>query len=97
MFRFRIDPSTGQIITKMAIDREDTYGGVCTLLAVATEKTATEGRRTTAHIFIAIMDENDNVPKFSSTSYVTFIYEGSIHSDFVAVTVCNDSDVFSLI
>ena len=73
----------------MATDREDDCGGVYNLIAVAEEKVTTERRRTTAYISIAIMDENDNGPTFSFTSYSASIYEESIHSDFVTVTVCN--------
>ena len=73
----------------MATDREDNCGGVYNLIVIAEEKATTERRRTTAYISIAIMDENDNGPTFSSTSYSASIYEESIHSDIVIVTVCN--------
>ena len=71
------------------IDREDTCGEVYNLIVIAEEKATTERRRTMIPCQIYILDENDNGPTFSPTSYSASIYENSVYTGFVTVTVCN--------
>lgn len=87
--RFNIGSKTGQITTKVAVDREDAYGDVYNLLAIAEDEATEHRRRTTADVTIHVLDENDNYPTFSSTSYSASITEESLHPDFVTVTVRN--------
>jgi protocadherin Fat 4 len=84
--RFNIGSSSGQITTAVSIDREDAYGDVYSLLAIAQDNAAAHRRGTTAAVTIHILDENDNSPTFSPASYSASITEESLHPDFVTVT-----------
>ena len=87
LFRFKIDSSGGQITVAAIIDREDTCGEEYHLLAIAEDNAVDQTRRTTAEVTVHILDENDNSPTFSHTSYSTSITEESFHPDFITVTV----------
>ena len=65
---FYIDQDSGSIITRQSLDREQTT--FYSLQVQASDKaTVTDRRSSTATVEITILDENDNKPQFSQSTY----------------------------
>ncbi|XP_067097012.1 LOW QUALITY PROTEIN: cadherin EGF LAG seven-pass G-type receptor 3 [Osmerus mordax] len=71
---FEIDPRSGLITTRGAVDRESNER--YTLQVEASDQGKEPGPRSaTVKVFITVLDENDNVPQFSEKRYVVAVRE----------------------
>uniref|UniRef100_G3NQJ5 Cadherin, EGF LAG seven-pass G-type receptor 3 n=1 Tax=Gasterosteus aculeatus TaxID=69293 RepID=G3NQJ5_GASAC len=71
---FEIDPRSGLITTRGAVDRENNEH--YTLQVEASDQGKEPGPRSaTVKVFITVLDENDNVPQFSEKRYVVAVKE----------------------
>ena len=87
--RFSIDPTTGKITTTDILDREvlDTY--FITVKATDRGKPALHGLAT---MTVTVLDDNDNQPKFSATSFSTLISENAYVTTSVIKVNATDKD-----
>ncbi|XP_034000929.1 cadherin EGF LAG seven-pass G-type receptor 3 isoform X2 [Trematomus bernacchii] len=83
---FEIDPRSGLITTRGAVDRE--INEHYTLLVEATDQGKEPGpRSSTVKVFITVLDENDNVPQFSEKRYVVAVKEDvRAHTEILRVS-----------
>ncbi|KAI4824411.1 hypothetical protein KUCAC02_012924 [Chaenocephalus aceratus] len=83
---FEIDPRSGLITTRGAVDRETNEH--YTLLVEATDQGKEPGpRSSTVKVFITVLDENDNVPQFSEKRYVVAVKEDvRAHTEILRVS-----------
>ncbi|KAK5863270.1 hypothetical protein PBY51_000313 [Eleginops maclovinus] len=83
---FEIDPRSGLITTRGAVDRETNEH--YTLQVEASDQGKEPGpRSSTVKVFISVLDENDNVPQFSEKRYVVAVKEDvRSHSEILRVS-----------
>lgn len=83
---FEIDPRSGLITTRGAVDRETNEH--YTLQVEASDQGKEPGPRSaTVKVFITVLDENDNVPQFSEKRYVVAVKEDvRSHSEILRVS-----------
>uniref|UniRef100_UPI003AAB7581 cadherin EGF LAG seven-pass G-type receptor 3-like n=1 Tax=Centroberyx gerrardi TaxID=166262 RepID=UPI003AAB7581 len=83
---FEIDPRSGLITTRGAVDRETNEH--YTLQVEASDQGKEPGPRSaTVKVFITVLDENDNVPQFSEKRYVVPVKEDvRLHSEILRVS-----------
>ncbi|KAM3837963.1 cadherin EGF LAG seven-pass G-type receptor 3-like, partial [Diretmus argenteus] len=83
---FEIDPRSGLITTRGAVDRETNEH--YTLQVEASDQGKEPGPRSAnVKVFITVLDENDNVPQFSEKRYVVGVKEDvRPHSDILRVS-----------
>ncbi|KAF7646844.1 hypothetical protein LDENG_00181410, partial [Lucifuga dentata] len=83
---FEIDPRSGLITTRGSVDRETNEH--YTLQVEASDQGKEPGPRSaTVKVFIAVLDENDNVPQFSEKRYVVAVKEDvRPHSEILRVS-----------
>ncbi|XP_056155459.1 LOW QUALITY PROTEIN: cadherin EGF LAG seven-pass G-type receptor 3 [Lampris incognitus] len=83
---FEIDPRSGLITTRGAVDRETNEH--YTLQVEASDQGKEPGPRSaTVKVFITVLDENDNVPQFSEKRYVVAVREDvRPHSEILRVS-----------
>ncbi|XP_037628924.1 cadherin EGF LAG seven-pass G-type receptor 3 isoform X2 [Sebastes umbrosus] len=83
---YEIDPRSGLITTRGAVDRESNEH--YTLLVEASDQGKEPGPRSvTVKVFITVLDENDNVPQFSEKRYVVAVKEDvRPHSEILRVS-----------
>lgn len=89
--RFLVDPETGIITTTIGLDREDT--AIYYLTLMAQDCSATEPRATAVNLTIAVLDENDNSPVFSSLNYEVYVPDNTKTGQFVFGAKATDSDM----
>jgi cadherin EGF LAG seven-pass G-type receptor 1 len=73
---FRIDPKSGVITTRSALDRERVE--VYTLVVMAIDKglpSAGGQRSSTSTVVVRIIDDNDNYPQFTERTYTVQVPE----------------------
>ncbi|CAB1416049.1 unnamed protein product [Pleuronectes platessa] len=83
---FEIDPRSGLITTRGAVDRE--LNEHYTLSVEASDQGKDPGPRSAnVKVFITVLDENDNVPQFSEKRYVVAVKEDvRPHTDILRVS-----------
>ncbi|XP_019944637.2 cadherin EGF LAG seven-pass G-type receptor 3 isoform X2 [Paralichthys olivaceus] len=83
---FEIDPRSGLITTRGAVDRETNEH--YTLQVEASDQGKDPGPRSAnVKVFITVLDENDNVPQFSEKRYVVAVKEDvRPHSEILRVS-----------
>ncbi|XP_062248935.1 cadherin EGF LAG seven-pass G-type receptor 3 [Platichthys flesus] len=83
---FEIDPRSGLITTRGAVDRE--LNEHYTLQVEASDQGKDPGPRSAnVKVFITVLDENDNVPQFSEKRYVVAVKEDvRPHTDILRVS-----------
>ncbi|XP_034551138.1 cadherin EGF LAG seven-pass G-type receptor 3 [Notolabrus celidotus] len=83
---FEIDPRSGLITTRGAVDRETNED--YTLQVEASDQGKEPGPRSAnVKVFITVLDENDNVPQFSEKRYVVAVKEDvRPHSEILRVS-----------
>lgn len=69
--RFSVDPESGQVLTLVPLDREETR--VYHLTLVAQDSSPTEPRASAVNLTINVQDTNDNAPRFSSPRYTAYV------------------------
>lgn len=73
---FRIDPKSGVITTRSALDREKVE--VYTLVVMATDQglpSAGGPRSSTSTVVVRVLDDNDNYPQFTERTYTVQVPE----------------------
>ncbi|VEN48444.1 unnamed protein product, partial [Callosobruchus maculatus] len=91
---FKIDPKTGAITTRTALDRET--AGVYTLIVRAADQASPQSARktATATVVVNVIDDNDNYPQFLERAYAITLNEDTDVSDTptVAQVTATDAD-----
>ncbi|XP_072305440.1 cadherin EGF LAG seven-pass G-type receptor 3 isoform X2 [Eucyclogobius newberryi] len=83
---FEIDPRSGLITTRGAVDRETSEHYTLEVEASDQGKEPSP-RSSTVKVYIAVLDENDNVPQFSEKRYVVAVKEDvRPHSEILKVS-----------
>jgi cadherin EGF LAG seven-pass G-type receptor 1 len=73
---FRIDPKSGVITTRSALDREKVE--VYTLVVMATDQglpSAGGQMSSTSSVVVRVLDDNDNYPQFTERTYTVQVPE----------------------
>lgn len=91
---FVVDNETGiiQVAPDHIIDREKTAELKFTVIAEDAAGKPTESRRSTADVFVTVLDLNDNEPAFSQKSYSAVIPENAEKNAFVFNISATDPD-----
>lgn len=87
---FNIDPDDGTIYLKRQLDHETATRHHVTV--IATDK-GIPPLSSTAHVWINVIDVNDNPPQFEQTSFGCSLSEDSERGQFVAVLSASDPDL----
>ncbi|XP_069162090.1 protocadherin-like wing polarity protein stan isoform X3 [Procambarus clarkii] len=90
---FRIDPKSGELSTRLPLDREE--HSQYTLTVQAEDQGPAQHRLTaTAQISVTVMDENDNYPQFTERTYTVEVPEdiSAAASPVIAHIQASDND-----
>jgi cadherin EGF LAG seven-pass G-type receptor 1 len=71
---FRIDPRTGVVTTRTALDRETVESYVLSVIA-SDQAPLPERRSSTATLRVRVLDDNDNYPQFTERTYSVLVPE----------------------
>ncbi|KAH0535378.1 hypothetical protein KQX54_016085 [Cotesia glomerata] len=88
--RFSVNPDTGEIVTLVSLDREQT--AVYHLTLIAQDSSPTEPRAAAVNLTIYVADVNDNAPRFSSPRYTAYVTDSTKPGDFVFGAKAVDDD-----
>ncbi|XP_074100856.1 cadherin-related tumor suppressor fat [Cotesia typhae] len=88
--RFSVNPDTGEIVTLVSLDREQT--SVYHLTLIAQDSSPTEPRAAAVNLTIYVADVNDNAPRFSSPRYTAYVPDFTKPGDFVFGAKAVDDD-----
>ncbi|XP_034946688.1 cadherin-related tumor suppressor [Chelonus insularis] len=88
--RFSVNSETGEILTLVSLDREET--SIYHLTLIAQDSSPTEPRAAAVNLTIYVQDLNDNPPKFSSPRYTAYITDSTKPGDFVFGAKAVDDD-----
>ncbi|XP_066592660.1 fat-like cadherin-related tumor suppressor homolog isoform X2 [Prorops nasuta] len=86
---FHIDPDEGVIYLKKSLDHEERESHHLTV--IATDR-GMPRLSSTAHVWVTVIDMNDNPPKFEQPSYNCFLSEHAERGQFVTVVSASDPD-----
>lgn len=86
---FHMDPNEGIVYLKQALDHERLP--VHHFTVIATDK-GVPSLSSTAHVFVTVLDVNDNTPKFEQPSYSCGLSEHATRGQFVTVVSASDQD-----
>ncbi|XP_035790783.1 fat-like cadherin-related tumor suppressor homolog isoform X2 [Anopheles albimanus] len=86
---FHMDPNDGVIYLKKSLDHETLSHHHFTV--VASDK-GVPSLSSTAHVWVSVMDMNDNPPKFEQPSYSCVLSEHASRGQFVTVVSASDPD-----
>ncbi|XP_034945358.1 fat-like cadherin-related tumor suppressor homolog isoform X2 [Chelonus insularis] len=86
---FHIDPDEGIIFLKRSLDHESHDSHHFTV--IATDK-GIPPLSSTAHVWVTVIDMNDNPPKFEQPSYTCSLSEDAERGQFVTVVTASDPD-----
>ncbi|XP_068083906.1 fat-like cadherin-related tumor suppressor homolog [Anabrus simplex] len=86
---FHIDPEDGSIYLKRSLDHEVHDGHHFTVVA---KDAGVPSLSSTAHVWVSVLDMNDNQPKFEQPSYSSFLSEHAQRGQFVTVVTASDPD-----
>ncbi|XP_023289907.1 fat-like cadherin-related tumor suppressor homolog isoform X2 [Orussus abietinus] len=87
---FHVDPEEGVIFLKRSLDHETR--DVHHLTVIASDK-GVPSLTSTAHVWVTVVDMNDNPPKFEQPSYSCFLSEHAERGQFVTVVSASDPDL----
>ncbi|XP_045101942.1 protocadherin-like wing polarity protein stan isoform X7 [Portunus trituberculatus] len=90
---FRIDPKSGELSTRLPLDREE--HSLYTLTVQAEDEGAAQHRLTaTTHVTVTVLDENDNYPQFTERTYTVEVPEdiSAAASPVIAHIQASDED-----
>lgn len=90
---FHVDPEDGSIYLKRSLDHEvrDTHH-----LVVIASDTGVPSLSTSVHVWLTVIDMNDNAPKFEQTSYTCWLSEEASRGQLVTLVSASDPDLGSL-
>ncbi|XP_011297771.1 fat-like cadherin-related tumor suppressor homolog isoform X1 [Fopius arisanus] len=86
---FHIDPKEGVLLLKRSLDHESHDSHHFTV--IATDR-GIPSLSSTAHVWITVIDMNDNPPKFEQPSYTCSLSEDAERGQFVTVVTASDPD-----
>lgn len=86
---FHIDPDEGIIFLKRSLDHESHDSHHFTVIAM---DRGVPSLSSTAHVWVSVVDMNDNPPKFEQPSYSCFLSEHAERGQFVTVVTASDPD-----
>lgn len=86
---FHMDPADGVIYLKKSLDHETLSHHHFTV--IASDK-GVPSLSSTAHVWVSVMDMNDNPPKFEQPSYTCVLSEHATRGQFVTVVSASDPD-----
>lgn len=88
---FHVDPEEGIVYLKRSLDHETADSHHFTV--VATDR-GVPSLSSTAHVWLSVIDMNDNPPKFEQPSYSCFLSEEAERGQFVTVLSASDPDLY---
>lgn len=86
---FHIDPDIGVIFLKRSLDHESHDSHHFTVIAI---DRGVPSLSSTAHVWVSVIDMNDNPPKFEQPSYSCVLSEHAERGQFVTVVTASDPD-----
>lgn len=86
---FHIDMEDGTIYLKRSLDHETSNSHHFTVVAI---DRGVPSLSSTAHVWVTVVDMNDNPPKFEQPSYSCFLSEHAERGQFVTVVSASDPD-----
>ncbi|KAL3276606.1 hypothetical protein HHI36_011978 [Cryptolaemus montrouzieri] len=86
---FYIDENEGTIFLKQSLDHEEAKSHH--FVVVATDQ-GNPSLSTTAHVWLSVLDMNDNPPKFEQTSYTSGLSINAKRDQFVTIVKASDPD-----
>ena len=86
---FHIDPDEGIIFLKRSLDHESHDSHHFTVIAI---DRGVPSLSSTAHVWVTVIDMNDNPPKFEQPSYSCVLSEDAERGQFVTVVTASDPD-----
>ncbi|XP_014488108.1 PREDICTED: fat-like cadherin-related tumor suppressor homolog [Dinoponera quadriceps] len=86
---FHIDPDEGVIFLKRSLDHETRESHHFTVIAM---DRGVPSLSSTAHVWVSVIDMNDNPPKFEQPSYTCSLSEHAERGQFVTVVSASDPD-----
>jgi len=86
---FHIDAEDGSIYLKRSLDHE--VSDAHHFIVVATDS-GIPRLSTTVHVWVSVVDMNDNPPRFEQPSYSCFLSEHAQRLQFVTVVTASDPD-----
>ncbi|XP_055537242.1 fat-like cadherin-related tumor suppressor homolog isoform X2 [Wyeomyia smithii] len=86
---FHMDPADGVIYLKKSLDHETLSHHHFTV--IASDK-GVPSLSSTAHVWVSVMDMNDNPPKFEQPSYTCVLSQHATRGQFVTVVSASDPD-----
>lgn len=86
---FHIDPEEGIVYLKRSLDHETRDSHHFTVIAM---DRGVPSLSSTAHVWVSVVDMNDNPPKFEQPSYTCFLSEHAERGQFVTVVSASDPD-----
>nr|CAD7568523.1 unnamed protein product [Timema californicum] len=90
---FHIDPEDGSIYLKRYLDHELSESHHFTVDAV---DEGLSSLFSTAHVWVKVLDTNDNPPEFEQSSYVCCLSEDATRGQFVTMVAASDPDFVDL-
>lgn len=90
---FHIDSSDGTIYLKQSLDHEQT--GTHHFVIVAADQ-GVPSLSSTAHVWVTVLDMNDNPPRFEQLSYTCGLSVHATRGQFVTVVTASDPDSVDL-
>ncbi|UJR38161.1 hypothetical protein I4U23_030838 [Adineta vaga] len=86
-----IDNQTGIIRTKIQFDYEQMKNFTFNITAIDHPKKGKQ-LKTTAMVFVNIIDQNDNIPKFPQSTYEFSMYENNPPHSYIGQVIAYDAD-----
>jgi len=86
---FHMDPTEGAVYLKKSLDHETLSSHHFTVFAV---DRGVPSLSSTAHVWVTVLDMNDNPPKFEQPSYSCVLSEHATRGQFVIVVSASDPD-----
>ncbi|XP_052121154.1 fat-like cadherin-related tumor suppressor homolog isoform X3 [Frankliniella occidentalis] len=86
---FHIDSEDGSVYLKQALDREKQDSHHFTVIA---NDSGIPSLTTSAHVWVSVLDMNDNPPKFELPSYSCVLSEDAERGQFVTMVTASDAD-----
>lgn len=90
---FHVEPDEGIIYLKRSLDAETQP--VHHVTVVATDM-GVPSLSSTAHVWVTVLDMNDNAPKFEQPSYACQLSQEAVRGQFVTVVTASDADLVDL-
>ncbi|KAL1459777.1 hypothetical protein WDU94_011731, partial [Cyamophila willieti] len=87
---FHIDAEDGAIYIKRSLDHE--IQSLHHITVIATDQ-GTPSLSSLTHVWLTVLDINDNPPKLDQTAYVCYLSEDATRGQFVTVVTASDPDV----